>query len=292
MTLEDPNRMQMIIVSGLSGAGKSVALHTLEDEGFYCVDNLPISMLVDLAKKMAIASDSYDRVAVGIDARGEVELLERFGSAVKQVNSLNVDTRVVFVDARNDVLITRFSETRRKHPLSKHGAPLGAAIETERALLTTVEQLADVTIDTTTLNLHQLREVIRKRVIGLNRTPMNVLLQSFGFKHGSPYGTDFIFDVRCLPNPYWSASLRPFTGRDKPVADFLSQHELVDRMISHISDFFLSWTPVFEAENRSYLTVSVGCTGGRHRSVYIVEEIHRRVTGKIDNISIKHREID
>lgn len=284
--------MQMIIVSGLSGAGKSVALHTLEDEGFYCVDNLPISMLVDLAKKMAVAIDSYDRVAVGIDARGEVELLEHFESAIMQVNSLNVETQVVFVDARNDVLVTRFSETRRMHPLSKHGAPLGAAIETERALLASVEQLADVTIDTTTLNLHQLREVIRKRVIGLNRSPMNVLLQSFGFKHGSPYGTDFIFDVRCLPNPYWSAPLRPLTGRDQPVADFLGQHSLVERMVDHISDFFLSWTPVFEAENRSYLTVSVGCTGGRHRSVYVVEQVHRRVLSKIDHVAIKHREID
>lgn len=284
--------MQLMIVSGLSGAGKSVALHTLEDEGYLCVDNLPISMLVDLTKKMASDPDSYGQVAVGIDARGEADPLDQFESVIMQVNSLGVQTRVIFLDAMDDVLITRFSETRRKHPLSKHGAPLQAAIETERALLGRVEQIADVGIETSNLNLHQLREIIHKRVLGLNRKPLNVMLQSFGFKHGPPYGTDFIFDVRCLPNPYWSNTLRPLTGRDEPVAKFLEEHELVGNMIDSISEFFLNWTPIFEAENRSYLTVSIGCTGGRHRSVYCVEQIHKRLTSKIDQITIKHREID
>ncbi len=284
--------MQLMIVSGLSGAGKSVALHTLEDEGYLCVDNLPISMLVDLTKKMATDPDSYGQVAVGIDARGEADPLDQFESVIMQVNSLGVQTRVIFLDAMDDVLITRFSETRRKHPLSKHGAPLQAAIETERALLGRVEQIADVGIETSNLNLHQLREIIHKRVLGLNRKPLNVMLQSFGFKHGPPYGTDFIFDVRCLPNPYWSNTLRPLTGRDEPVAKFLEEHELVGNMIDSISEFFLNWTPIFEAENRSYLTVSIGCTGGRHRSVYCVEQIHKRLTSKIDQITIKHREID
>lgn len=283
--------MQMMVISGLSGAGKSVALHTLEDEGFLCVDNLPISMLVDLAKKMAADPDSYGQVAVGIDARGEADPLDQFESVIMQVNSLGVKTQVIFLDARDDILITRFSETRRKHPLSKHGAPLEAAIETERALLGRVEQIADVGIETSNLNLHQLREIMHKRVLGLNRKPLNILLQSFGFKHGPPYGTDFIFDVRCLPNPYWSTTLRPLTGRDQPVAEFLEEHELVGKMVDDISQFFLNWTPVFEAENRSYLTVSVGCTGGRHRSVYVVEQIFKRVNSKIDQISIKHREI-
>ena len=284
--------MQLMIISGLSGAGKSVALHTLEDEGYLCVDNLPISMLVDLAKKMAADPDSYGQVAVGIDARGEADPLDQIESVIMQVNSLGVNTRVIFLDAMDDVLITRFSETRRKHPLSKHGAPLQAAIETERALLGRVEQIADVGIETSNLNLHQLREIIHKRVLGLNRKPLNVMLQSFGFKHGPPYGTDFIFDVRCLPNPYWSNTLRPLTGRDEPVAKFLEEHELVGNMIDSISEFFLNWTPIFEAENRSYLTVSIGCTGGRHRSVYCVEQIHKRLTSKIDQITIKHREID
>ena len=284
--------MQLMIVSGLSGAGKSVALHTLEDEGYLCVDNLPISMLVDLTKKMATDPDSYGQVAVGIDARGEADPLDQFESVIMQVNSLGVQTRVIVLDAMDDVLITRFSETRRKHPLSKHGAPLQAAIETERALLGRVEQIADVGIETSNLNLHQLREIIHKRVLGLNRKPLNVMLQSFGFKHGPPYGTDFIFDVRCLPNPYWSNTLRPLTGRDEPVAKFLEEHELVGNMIDSISEFFLNWTPIFEAENRSYLTVSIGCTGGRHRSVYCVEQIHKRLTSKIDQITIKHREID
>jgi UPF0042 nucleotide-binding protein len=283
--------MQLIVVSGLSGAGKSVALHTLEDEGFVCVDNLPISMLVDLAKKMSADGDSYGQVAVGIDARSEVDPLDQFESVLMQVNSLGVDTRVVFLDAQHNTLITRFSETRRKHPLSKNGAPLESALQTERALLGRVEQIADVGIDTTNLNLHQLREVIQKRVLGLNRKPLNVLLQSFGFKHGQPVATDFMFDVRCLPNPYWSTQLRPLTGRDEPVAEFLKEHDLVEKMIDDICRFFLDWTPVFEAENRSYLTVSIGCTGGRHRSVYVVEEVQRRVKGKIDQISIKHREI-
>ncbi len=283
--------MQLIVVSGLSGAGKSVALHTLEDEGFVCVDNLPISMLVDLAKKMSADGDSYGDVAVGIDARSEGDPLDQFESVLMQVNSLGVDTKVVFLDAQHNTLITRFSETRRKHPLSKNGAPLETALQTERALLGRVEQIADVGIDTTNLNLHQLREVIQKRVLGLNRKPLNVLLQSFGFKHGQPVGTDFMFDVRCLPNPYWSTQLRPMTGRDEPVANFLREHDLVEKMIDDICKFFLDWTPVFEAENRSYLTVSIGCTGGRHRSVFVVEEIQKRVKGKIDQISIKHREI-
>ncbi len=283
--------MQLIIISGLSGAGKSVALHTLEDEGYYCVDNLPNSMLVDLAKKMAQDTSTYDRVAVGIDARGETDLLGHFQSSITQVQSLGVETKVVFLDAQNDTLVTRFSETRRKHPLSQGGAPLESAIVAERAILVSIEQSSDVSIDTTNLNLHQLRGVMRKRVIGLNRTPVNVLLQSFGFKHGPPYGTDFIFDVRCLPNPYWSAPLRPMTGRDAPVAEFLQQHEAVNKMADDISRFFIDWTPVFEAENRAYLTVSVGCTGGRHRSVYIVETVCENIKSKIDQITVKHREI-
>lgn len=284
--------MKLIIVSGLSGAGKSVALHTLEDEGYYCVDNLPTSMLVDLAKKMIADSLNYERVAVGVDARGEIEYLKLFESVITEVRSLGVETTVLFLDALNDVLITRFSETRRKHPLSRHGAPLGAAIDTERSILGFIEQISDVAIDTTNLNLHQLREVIRSRVIGQNRAPMNVLLQSFGFKYGAPHGTDFIFDVRCLPNPYWSPHLRPMTGLDQPVADFLSEQQLVQQMIEHISNFFLTWAAVFEAENRSYLTVSIGCTGGRHRSVFITESVMDKLSKKIDHISVKHREID
>lgn len=284
--------MKLIVISGLSGAGKSVALHTLEDEGFVCVDNLPISMLVDLARKMSADNDSYSQVAVGIDARGVADPLDQFESVIMQVKSLGVDTQVIFLDARDDILITRFSETRRKHPLSKHGAPLPTAIETERALLGTVEQIADVGIETSNLNLHQLREVMRQRVLGYNRKPLNVLLQSFGFKHGSPHGTDFIFDVRCLPNPYWSTKLRPLTGVDEPIAEFLQQHEVVVQMIDDISDFLLNWTPTFEAENRSYLTISIGCTGGRHRSVYAVEQIYKKLNSKIDQLTIKHRELN
>jgi len=248
-------------------------------------------MLVDLAKKMSRDEDNYDRVAVGIDARGEIDLLDQFQSTLSLVGSLGVTTKVVFLDAQDDTLVTRFSETRRKHPLSRNGAPLEAAIVAERAMLAAIEHCSDVRIDTTSLNLHQLREVMRKRVIGLNRTPVNVLLQSFGFKHGPPYGTDFIFDVRCLPNPYWSAPLRPLTGKDKPVAEFLDQHKLVNKMVDDISAFFINWTPVFEAENRAYLTVSVGCTGGRHRSVYVVEQVRKNIKSRIDQISIKHREI-
>lgn len=248
-------------------------------------------MLVDLANKMYRDTETYERVAVGIDARGENDLLSQFKSILSQVKSLNVETKVVFLDAQDDTLVTRFSETRRKHPLSKNGAPLEAAIIAERAMLARVEECSDVSIDTTNLNLHQLREVMRKRVIGLNRSPVNVLLQSFGFKHGPPYGTDFIFDVRCLPNPYWSAPLRPLTGRDQPVAEFLEQHDLVERMVEDISTFLTNWTPVFEAENRAYLTISIGCTGGRHRSVYVVEKVCSNVKSRIDQISKKHREI-
>lgn len=283
--------MQLTIISGLSGAGKSVALNTLEDEGYYCIDNLPNSMLLDLAKKMLRNAENYDRVAIGIDARGEVELLQEFQTTLGLVHSLGLKTKVVFLDALDATLVTRFSETRRKHPLSKHGAPLEAALVTERAMLSNVEQNSDVRIDTTNLNLHQLREVMRKQVIGLNQAPVNVLLQSFGFKHGPPQSTDFIFDVRCLPNPYWSAPLRPLTGQDQPVADFLHEHDPVNDMIEDISAFFIKWTPVFEQENRAYLTVSIGCTGGRHRSVYVVERVWENIKTSIDQITVKHREI-
>ena len=285
--------MQLMIVSGLSGAGKSVALHTLEDEGFYCVDNLPTSMLTELARRMSARSlTGNDRIAVGIDARGEIHSRQEFESIVSQVESLGIDTKILFLDASNDALLTRFSETRRKHPLSHAGAPLDSAIETERCTLAPLIQLAGVRIDTSNLNLHQLREVIRRRVLGLDRKPLNVLIQSFGFKYGPPPGTDFVFDVRCLPNPYWDVTLRSHTGLDEPVAQFLSDHESVRNMIDDIGGFFIKWIPIFENENRAYLTISIGCTGGRHRSVYITDQIRQSITGKVDHLTIKHRELD
>jgi len=284
--------MQLVIISGLSGAGKSVALATLEDEGYYCVDNLPTSMLVDLARRMMSQELRYDRVAVGIDARGETKLLDQFGQTIDKLQQMGVNTRLLFLDASAEVLMQRFSETRRKHPLSRMGAPLASAIATERHLLEHMATNANVRIDTTHLNLHQLREVIRSRLLGLQQTPLNVLLQSFGFKHGAPVGTDFIFDVRCLPNPYWDTSLRPLTGRDPAVAEFLSQQQLVQNMIEDIHHFFRNWLPVFERENRAYLTISIGCTGGRHRSVFMVENIYRQIRSQVDHVTVKHRELD
>ena len=282
--------MKLTIVSGLSGSGKSVALHTLEDEGYYCIDNLPANLLPDLMAQLRKSHvNVYSNVAVGLDARSSG--LKSFPEILQRLRNDELNVEILFLQTQTDALIRRFSETRRKHPLTGDDRPLVKAIELEKSLLVELIDQADMIIDTTQLNLHQLRQQIANVVIGRKHNTMALQIQSFGFKHGVPGDTDFIFDVRCLPNPHWEPSLRHKTGRDQEVIEFLQQHETVDKMRESIQRFLSEWIRCFESENRAYLTVSIGCTGGQHRSVYIAEQLKQFFATSMEQVSIRHREL-
>jgi len=284
---------RLTIVTGLSGSGKSVALHTLEDEGFYCIDNLPSSMVNDLLDNvLAEKNKLFDNLAIGIDMRGEHYTPDQFLNVIKSLQArTDVQTDVLFLDTSRQTLSTRFSETRRKHPLSSNSVPLINAIDHEISLLAGVKHEADLVIDTSLLNLHQLRHIISTDVLGRSSADLSLIFQSFGFKHGQPTSTDFMFDVRCLPNPYWKPQLREFTGKDEQIIEFLGEQEIVQDMYADIQQYVQRWLPSFENENRSYLTISIGCTGGRHRSVYLCERLAAHFSGLRENVSIRHREI-
>ncbi len=284
--------MKLIIISGLSGSGKSVALHTLEDEGFYCVDNLPLGLVSGLIDQLNNQHmQVYDQVAVGIDARSEASDLRRFNEIIASLKSDSLSIETIFFRADLDELIKRFSDTRRRHPLTRKNIHLSEAIDIERNLLSPIANSADLCVDTTHTNVHQLRALIKERVISRPKQQLSILFQSFGFKHSVPSDSDFVFDVRCLPNPHWEPELRPLTGRDKPVQDFLYQQDDVIDMLKHIRSMLEYWIPKFADQNRYYLTVSIGCTGGQHRSVYITEKLHEYFSEKYDNVSIRHREM-
>ena len=291
-----PNKSEhrLIIVSGLSGSGKSVALSTLEDEGFYCVDNLPLSLLPEFGKRMLDQQiNIYHSIAVGIDARSGPKDLHNFENIIAEVRKLPIKIEIVFLKAELDTLFKRFSETRRKHPLTNRGIPLFEAIEIENSLLAAIAHEADLTLDTTQTNIHQFRSILKERLLDQeSESGLSLLFQSFGFKHGSPTDSDFVFDVRCLPNPHWEADLRPLTGQDPGVIKFLQSYEVVDRMFQQIADFIETWVPEFEAQNRYYLTVSIGCTGGQHRSVYLAEALCAHFSERRENVSLRHRELD
>ncbi len=284
---------RLTIVTGLSGSGKSVALHTLEDEGYYCVDNLPGSMINTLLDQSKTKRGHLlEKLSIGIDMRGERDNATEFLQLLKTLHARqDVQTNVLFLDTDRNTLSTRFSETRRRHPLSNAETPLIIAIDSEIRLLQGVKAEADLVIDTTSLNLHQLRDIICSDVLGKSSAGMSLIFQSFGFKHGSPASTDFMFDVRCLPNPYWQPELREFTGRDEPIIDYLGNQTDVQDMFTHIEQFISRWLPVFGKENRSYLTISIGCTGGKHRSVYLCEMLAAHYSALRDNVSLRHREL-
>lgn len=284
--------MKLIIISGLSGSGKTVALHTLEDEGYYCVDNLPIGLLpqfVDSILNRRIRL--YDTVAVGIDARSNADDLREFSSIIEKIKQRNVEIEIIYIQAELNTLIKRFSDTRRKHPLTKKGLPLSESIEVERSLLKDVATAADLYIDTTYTNIHELRNYIKERVVKRPQTQLSLLFQSFGFKNGAPSDSDFVFDVRCLPNPHWEPGLRSLTGKDSEVIAFLQEQDDVQQMLEHIKNYLNFVIPKFINQNRYYLTVSIGCTGGQHRSVYIAETLHEDFRGTLENVSIRHREL-
>lgn len=286
--------MQLVFVTGLSGSGKSVALHTLEDEGFYCIDNLPSDILDDvLDRLMAINSDLYSKLAVGIDMRSERNSVDGLLHLFRKINTRDdVDMQVLFLDTDRGVLSRRFSETRRLHPLSSSDMPLSTAIDTEARLLVDVRAAADNVIDTSAMSGAELSDVIKQHVLEQPAGSLLLVFQSFGFKHRIPTTTDFIFDVRCLPNPYWEPNLREYTGKDQPVIDYLGEQPEVEQMYQNIRDFLSSWVPMFASSNRAYLTVSIGCTGGRHRSVYISEQLARHFRMSMNKVSLRHRELN
>lgn len=284
--------MKLIIISGLSGSGKTVALHTLEDEGYYCVDNLTLSLLPSFINQIVDEQfKAYDLVAIGIDARSGSQDLDSFSDIIKSIKSSFVDIEVVFFQAEKNTLIKRFSDTRRKHPLTRNGAPLAEAIDMETSQLHPISSTADLTIDTTDTNIHQLRELIKQRILKRPKNELSLLIQSFGFKNSVPADSDFVFDVRCLPNPHWEQRLRPLTGQDPEVQHFLHDKEDVIIMLDQITEFMEYWIPKFAQQNRYYLTISVGCTGGQHRSVYMAEQLLKRLQNVYSNISLRHREI-
>ena len=284
--------MKLVIVSGLSGSGKTVALHTLEDAGYFCVDNLPVGLLSEFIDTTIQNTPTlYDLVAVAIDARSGVDDVERLDEAIRQIKTLNFVTEILYLTSDTKKLVSRFSETRRKHPLSRRGLPLVEAIHLEQNLLQNIYANADLIIDTTSLNVHQLRRTIIQRLLPDTGAELAILVQSFGFKHSLPNDTDFVFDVRCLPNPHWENDLKQLTGRDDAVIEYLEAFDEVNAMYNSIIDFLKTWIPCFEQENRSYMTISIGCTGGQHRSVYLVEKIANALQMSRFNASVHHRDL-
>ena len=281
--------MKLIIISGLSGSGKSIALHVLEDLEYYCIDNLPVNMLEALALEITTVKHEY--VAVGIDARNRVAELERFPEQVKNLESKGIDCEIFFLEASDAALLKRFSETRRKHPLSSKETPLNEAIIQERALLEPISSRSHLRIDTSATNVHQLRDLIKARVSKADNQGISIMFESFGFKHGVPIDADFVFDIRCLPNPHWVPELRTLTGFDTPVIEYLDKHNEVKEMMNDILEFITKWIPRFEADNRSYITIAIGCTGGQHRSVYFVNKLRELTLKQHENVLSRHREL-
>jgi UPF0042 nucleotide-binding protein len=277
--------MQLVLISGLSGSGKSVALNVLEDSGYYCVDNLPVAMVMPLLE--SLAGSGHDHVALSMDARSgtSVRDLPQTVAALKQKG---VDTRLLFLEAKDETLIKRFSETRRRHPLSEGGLTVGESIARERELLGDIGESGHH-IDTSELSPNTLRNWI-KNLVEVDRSRLTLLFESFGFKQGIPLDADFVFDVRCLPNPHYEPGLRPLTGRDAAVAAFLEKDVSTQNMYRDIHAFIATWLPAFVRENRSYLTVAIGCTGGQHRSVYLAERLGAAF-GADNQVMLRHRQI-
>lgn len=283
--------MRLLIVSGRSGSGKSTALNMLEDHGYYCIDNLPASLLPAFIARISSETLDLPRVAVSIDARNIPDDLKKVPRIITELQDSDIDTEVIFLDANSPTLIKRFSESRRKHPLTTETIGLREAINKEREMLDPIAALAGLSIDTSTMSVHELRDMVRTRVVEKKDSSLALLFQSFGFKNGVPVDADFVFDARSLPNPYWDPQLRPLNGLDEQVKAYLSAQQDVNDMQADIFTFLDSWLPRIQASNRSYLTVAIGCTGGQHRSVYLSEQLKQAFSGRISNLQVMHREL-
>jgi UPF0042 nucleotide-binding protein len=284
------NKQHIIIVSGLSGGGKSTALNALEDLGYYCIDNLPAALLDEFPPQILEHASLYQRVALGIDARAGGAGLERIVPFMEQLQADGIDCELLFVEASRDTLIKRFSETRRRHPLTRGTHGLTEAIDWEREILEPLRQRADWVLNSTDANIHQLRRQVWKYV-GPGRQGMTIVLESFAFKRGVPQDVDFVFDARNLPNPHWQEELRELNGNDPRVAQWLEQHPEVREMAGDILRFLEHWLPGFEDAQRSYVTIGIGCTGGKHRSVYLVENLSGALRRKFSEVLVQHREL-
>ena len=277
--------MQVILITGLSGSGKSIVLNVLEDNGYYCVDNLPVEMLPQLIE--LLQEEGHTQVAVSIDARSGATL----NDLPQHINALkhqDFDLRAMFLEAKTETLVKRYSETRRRHPLSDGARTLSECIELERELLAKISEIGH-RFDTSDLSANTLRAWV-KDFLALDRSRITLLFESFGFKHGLPLDADYVFDVRCLPNPFYDLNLRALTGKDPAVIKFLESHEDALGMLADIRDFLEKWLPCFVRDNRSYLTIAIGCTGGQHRSVYFAETLaqHFRVAHQV---LVRHRSL-
>lgn len=280
--------MKFIIVSGRSGSGKTVALRVLEDLGYYCVDNIPVNLLPALAHNLL---NDYETVAVSVDVRNLPEDQSELSDILDYLPN-SVELNVIYLDADDNTLIKRFSETRRLHPLSKNSMSLEKAIVHEKELLEPLASRTDLYIDTTELTIHQLAESVKERILGKKNSDLVIVFESFGFKYGLPKDADYVFDVRFLPNPHWEPDLRPLTGKDKAVQKYLSAQPEVNKLIFQINTFFNTWLPHLERNNRSYLTIAIGCTGGQHRSVYIAEALSDIYKTVKSDVQIQHRDLD
>ncbi|SDI42598.1 RNase adapter RapZ [Pseudomonas panipatensis] len=284
--------MRLIIVSGRSGSGKSTALNVLEDNGFYCIDNLPASLLPDLAQRALLHTELlHPQVAVSIDARNLPSQLKRFPELLQEARDKHIQCDVLYLDADDETLLKRFSETRRRHPLSSDNRSLAEAIGDEAQLLSPIADLADLKLNTTNLNLYQLRDVIKLRLLNKPELGTAFLVESFGFKRGMPVDADLVFDVRCLPNPYWKPELRELSGLDTEVKEYLGEQADVEEMYQDTLAYLNKWLPRFAASNRAYVTIAIGCTGGHHRSVYLAERIGSALKESLKNVQIRHRDL-
>jgi RNase adapter protein RapZ len=281
--------MRLIIVSGLSGSGKSVALHMLEDIDFYCVDNIPAALLKPfISHTVRGMGDTYPRTAVGLDARNRPNEIETIPALVGELRRSGIGCEVIYLHASDEVLLKRYAETRRKHPLVTGDISLRDAIATERRLLEPISSAADLVIDTSQMGVHALRELIRERVDRRRDGRLSLMFESFGYKHGIPGDADFVFDVRNLPNPYWEHSLRHLDGRDAAVIEYLEGHAGVRSMVDDLIEFLEKRVGEFAQANRSYLTIAIGCTGGQHRSVYIAERLARHFRTEYPQALTRH----
>jgi UPF0042 nucleotide-binding protein len=280
----------LIIVSGVSGAGKSTALKALEDMGYHCIDNLPATLMHEFARHIEAEPQSYARIALGMDVRAPGLKLEEIPTWLDGLRDAGVRTQLLFLNADDNILLRRYGETRRRHPLAQEKGVLQASIEKERRLLEPLRQVADWELDTSGTNIHQLTHQTW-RCVGPKTEQMTVVMQSFGFSKGTPRDVDFMFDARCLPNPHWNDALRPLSGRDPEVAAWLEQERPVKRFGDDIYHFLERSLPDFEAAHRSFITIGIGCTGGRHRSVYLVERLAPQLRERFPEVMVHHRDL-
>lgn len=280
--------MQLVLISGLAGAGKSTALNILEDSDYLCIDNLPAQLLLPLIH-LYDTSDSTKKIAIGIDTRS-YSTLQEIPETIKTLTILGIDLKLIFLDTKTEVLIKRFSETRRKHPLADHHRTITDCINLEHHILAPLAEIAH-RIDTSDMKANDLRRVI-KTFVEVDTCGMNVILQSFGFKYGLPIDSDFVFDVRCLPNPHYDHTISDFNGTEEPIIQFLAKQAPVGKMINNIYQLLSQWLEAFSNDNRTSLTISIGCTGGKHRSVYITECLAKLIQQLGFQTIIRHRQLD